>query len=97
MYPNLAANWLATGRMSTPEVCEHCGRILRHEKWCVTRCPLVCYAYAVVSDGEKLTLRDRLILHALGVDWGAAPYAGSFQQRMEPTVGSNVQPPVTRP
>jgi hypothetical protein len=80
MYPNLAANWLSNGGMSTPEVCGHCGRVLRHERWCVSRDPLVRYAYAVVVDAERLTLRDRLILHALGVDWGTTPYGGDFQQ-----------------
>jgi len=86
MYPNLAANWLSNGRMSAPEVCGHCGRVLRHERWCVTRDPHVRYAYAVVMDAEKLTLRDRLILHALGVDWGNTPYAGDFQQVADSTV-----------
>lgn len=53
---------------------------MRHEKWCITRDPLVQYAYAIVSDPEKLTLRDRLILHALGVDWGSAPHEEKFEQ-----------------
>ncbi|HTS08990.1 MAG TPA: hypothetical protein VMP68_25710 [Candidatus Eisenbacteria bacterium] len=88
MYRNPAATWFYNGRMSTPEICEHCGRILRHEKWCITRDAGVRYAYAVVTDGEKLTLRDRLILHALGVDWGAAPCTGDFQQRTESNVVS---------
>jgi hypothetical protein len=92
MYPNLATNWLSNGRTPTPEVCEHCGRILRHEKWCVARDPLVRYAYAIVTDAEKLTLRDRLILHALGVDWGTTPYLGDFQQRTELNVYPAVQP-----
>jgi hypothetical protein len=80
MYPKPAATWLYNGRIGNREVCERCGRILRHEKWCVTRDALVRYAYAVVTDAEKLTLRDRLILHALGVDWGTTPYTGDFQQ-----------------
>lgn len=80
MYPKPAPNWFYSGRLSTPEVCEHCGRILRHEKWCVTRDTIVQYAYAVVTDPEKLTLRDRLILHALGVDWGSTPQVEEFQQ-----------------
>ena len=83
MYPKPAPNWLYGGRLSTPEVCQHCGRIMRHEKWCITRDPLVQYAYAIVSDPEKLTLRDRLILHALGVDWGCAPHEEKFEQLAE--------------
>lgn len=92
MYRNPASTWLYNDRMGAPEICEHCGRILRHEKWCVTRDAVVRYAYAVVTDAEKLTLRDRLILHALGVDWGAAPSTKDFQQRAE----SNVVAPLQR-
>jgi hypothetical protein len=96
MYPKPAATWFHNGRLSNPEVCEHCGRILRHEKWCVTRDALVRYAYAVVTDAEKLTLRDRLILHALGVDWGRTPYTGDFQQLAESSRPSPVQPSTGR-
>lgn len=80
MFSNPAANWYNNGRVSAPAVCEHCGRISRHEKWCVTRDPLVEYAYGVVNDPEKLSLRDRLILHALGVCWGNTPYTEEFSQ-----------------
>lgn len=80
MFTNPAANWYPNTRNSTQAVCEHCGRIARHERWCITRDPIVQYAYAVVSDPEKLSLRDRLILHALGVDWGNTPYQGNFDQ-----------------
>ena len=31
---------------------------------------IVRYAFEVVLDSAKLTLHDRLILHALGVAWG---------------------------
>jgi len=83
MYPNPAANWYYNSRLSTPELCAHCGRILRHERWCITRDPLVRYAYDVVGNPEKLTLTDRLILHALGVDWGCIPCEGAFRQMAE--------------
>jgi len=92
MYPKPAATWFYNGRLSGPQVCEHCGRISRHEKWCITRDALVQYAYAVVTDAEKLTLRDRLILHALGVDWGAVPYAGDFKQLAESSGMPPAQP-----
>jgi hypothetical protein len=29
----------------------------------------VSYAYAAVEDAERVSLEDRLILHALGVAW----------------------------
>ena len=31
--------------------------------------PLVGYAYAIVEDAERISVKDRLILHALGVAW----------------------------
>jgi len=82
MFANPAANWYPNPRMSAV-LCEHCGRLARHEKWCITCDPVVQYAYAVVADPEKLSLRDRLILHALGVDWGNTPYQGNFEQKTE--------------
>jgi len=41
---------------------------------------MVQHAYRVVTDPGKLSLRDRLILHALGVAWGNEPYEGEFRQ-----------------
>ena len=41
--------------------------VVRHENWCITRNEAVSYAYEAVLDAEKLSLGDRLILHALGV------------------------------
>src|SRR5579864_1688036 len=81
MFLNPAANWYGGASQSHSQpVCEHCGRNSRHEKWCVTCNAVVQYAYRVVTDPGKLTLRDRLILHALGVAWGNEPYEGEFQQ-----------------
>jgi len=80
MFSNPAANWYQNSRVASPEVCEHCGRVLRHERWCVTRDPFVHYAYSVVTDPEKLTLPDRLILHALGVAWENTPTMEEFRQ-----------------
>ena len=69
MFTNPAANWHNSKRYNAQAACEHCGGVIRHERWCITCDPLVQYAYGVVLDAEKLTLRDRLILHALGVSW----------------------------
>lgn len=80
MFLNPAANWYGGNQTHSQPVCEHCGRNSRHEKWCVTYNPVVQYAYRVVTDPGKLTLRDRLILHALGVAWGNEPYESEFQQ-----------------
>ena len=82
MFANPAANWYSS-RINAQGVCEHCGRMGRHEKWCVTCDPVVQYAYGVVADPEKLTLRDRLILHALGVSWGNTPYCEEFHQTVK--------------
>ena len=54
---------------SAQSACEHCGGIVRHERWCITCDAGVQYAYGAVLDPEKLTLCDRLSLHALGASW----------------------------
>jgi len=69
MFTNPAASWHPSNLSDAKSACEHCGGMIRHERWCITCDPQVQYAYAVVLDPEKLTLTDRLILHALGVAW----------------------------
>lgn len=69
MFANPAVNWYHSNRYNASSACEHCGGIVRHEHWCVTVDPAVQYAYEVVADSEKLSLIDRLTLHALGVAW----------------------------
>jgi len=64
-----SASWYHSNRYDAQSSCEHCQGIIRHERWCITRNLLVQYAYAVVLDANRLTLTDRLILHALGVTW----------------------------
>ena len=51
----------------------------RHERWCITCDAVVQYAYGAVLDSEKLTLCDRLILHALGVSWEKNRCIGACQ------------------
>jgi len=58
-----------SNRYHAGEACEHCAGVIRHESWCLTRSALVRYAYEIVFDSNILTLADRLILHALGVNW----------------------------
>lgn len=69
MFSNPAASWYNSNYPHAHTICEHCGGIVRHHKWCITCDPLVQYAFGVVLDPDKLSLRDRLILHALGVAW----------------------------
>ena len=67
MFANPTASWYHSNQYNAQKACEHCGGVVRHEKWCITVDALVQYAYTVVVEPEKLTLKDRLILHALGV------------------------------
>ncbi len=57
-------------RYSAESSCEHCGGVVRHESWCITRDALVFYAYEVVLHPGKLTEEDGLRLHGMGVTWG---------------------------
>ena len=69
MLPIAAGGWFYGHQYNAGPACEHCGGMVRHERWCITCDAFVQYAYGVVLDPEKLTLCDRLILHALGVSW----------------------------
>lgn len=79
-----AASWYHSNQYNAQAACEHCGGIVRHEHWCITCDALVQYAYGVVLDPEKLTLRDRLILHALGVSWLHNSSQGPCQSAARP-------------
>ena len=79
MFANPAATWHHSNQYNAQAACEHCEGIVRHERWCITCNPIVQYAYGVVLDPDKLTLRDRLILHALGVSWTTNPCQVSCQ------------------
>ena len=77
MFTNPAASWYHSNPSDPKSACEHCGGIIRHERWCITRDALVQYAYGAVLNPEKLSLTDRLILHALGVSWQKNQAAGN--------------------
>jgi hypothetical protein len=70
MFANPAANWYHGNQPNPQAPCDHCGGVLGHEKWCITCDPIVQYAYGIVLDAAKLTFRDVLILHSLGVTYG---------------------------
>ncbi len=61
--------WRHSNKYSADAACEHCQGVVRHEPWCITRSETVLYAYQAVLDPDKLSEGDRLILHALGVNW----------------------------
>jgi hypothetical protein len=62
-------SWYHSNRYTAASACEHCAGVVRHESWCVTQNTEVYEAYEAVVDPDKLSLKDRLILHALGVTW----------------------------
>jgi hypothetical protein len=56
----------ATG--TTPQAArEHCAGIIRHERWCQTLNPVVCYACKIVVSADELAIGDAIVLHSLGV------------------------------
>jgi hypothetical protein len=66
-------SWLHRNQINACEACEVCDGIAnQHEKWCAAVNPLTNYAFAIVTDASRLTERDRLVLHSLGVLWSAA-------------------------
>ena len=69
---NEPVSWYNTKRQDRRTACEHCGGVIRHEHWCITRDPIVYYAYDIVVHPEKLSPGDALILHSLGVAWQAS-------------------------
>lgn len=69
MFADATTGWFHSNQYNAQSTCEYCGGVIRHEKWCITCDAIVRYAYGVAQDPDKLTLRDRLILHALGVSW----------------------------
>ena len=58
-----------SNRYHAESTCEHCAGVIRHEEWCITRNRRVFYAYEVAVKPCQLEYADRLILHALGVEW----------------------------
>ena len=66
--------WSHSNRYTAESVCRHCGGVIRHERWCQIRNPQVAYAFQVLADPSRLSLRDQLILHALGVCWNAPQF-----------------------
>jgi hypothetical protein len=58
-----------TNAYKVQAACEHCQGIVRHEVWCQTLNPNVCYACTIVASPTKLTIGDAIILHSLGVLW----------------------------
>jgi hypothetical protein len=97
MFANPAASWYHSNQYDAKSPCAHCGGTFRHERWCLTRDPLVQYAYAAVLNPDKLTLSDRLILHALGVSWETNSCAGNCQPSEVSSSNSSARLPAQRP
>jgi hypothetical protein len=58
-----------SNQYSADSACGHCDGVVRHESWCLTQNATVQYAYQAVSDPDRLSSGDHLILHALGAAW----------------------------
>jgi hypothetical protein len=80
MFANPSASWYHRNQYRTQTACEHCGGMVRHEKWRITCDPVVQYTYSAVLEPENLSFCDRLILHALGVSWEKNRCAGACRQ-----------------
>ena len=61
--------WHSISQCRVEAACEHCGKILQHETWCITQNPFVQYAVEIILDPHRLTIGDAIILHSLGVTW----------------------------
>lgn len=60
----------AHGNQHPPgSICDHCGGTTTHETWCITCNTIIRYAYGIVLNGRRLNQGDKIILHALGVEW----------------------------
>ena len=92
MLENPTASWYHSNQYNAQSACEHCGGIVRRERWCITCDAIVQYAYGAMVDAEKLTLRDRLILHALGVAWAKNRLPGRVPEFLK----ANARQPVRR-
>jgi hypothetical protein len=77
MFSAQSATVYHSNRYTADSACEHCGGVIRHENWCITRDPLVFYAYEVVLHPAKLTPEDALRLHGLGVLWSGCQGTGA--------------------
>src|SRR6266850_2857661 len=71
MSHNKAALYHSNG-YNAQAACEPCEGIIRHELWCQTLNPVVCYAYKIVVSADELAIGDAIILHSLGVLWTIA-------------------------
>jgi hypothetical protein len=61
--------WYHANKYAAASACKSCGGVARHAHWCVMCNPIVGYAQAIVEDASRISEKDRLILHALGVAW----------------------------
>lgn len=69
MVNSSSSIWHNSNQYTVEAACDHCGKILQHEAWCITLNPFVQYAYEIILDAHKLTIGDTIILHSLGVSW----------------------------
>ncbi len=63
------AKWYHRNRYSADSACDHCGGIIRHERWCACENAAISYAFRAVIAPAELNEEDQIALHALGVAW----------------------------
>ena len=80
MTANSPSKWYHSNRYHAQSACKHCGGVIRHLPICIEVNDRVRYAYEIVNDPTKLTMRDELILHCLGVAWTADACRGKCRQ-----------------
>lgn len=61
--------WYHANQYTAESACPDCGGVVRHAYWCPACNPAVAYAFEIVRNTSRVSLEDRLILHALGVSW----------------------------
>lgn len=64
-----SSRWYHANQYSAESACSSCGGVVRHTHWCAMCNPIVAYAQTIVEEPERISEKDQLILHALGVAW----------------------------
>lgn len=63
------SKWYHANQYTAEAACPECGGVVRHTHWCAVCNAEAAYAYEILRDSSRLTVKEQLILHALGVAW----------------------------
>jgi hypothetical protein len=81
MAANSTGKWYHSNRYHAQSACKYCGGIIRHLPTCIEVNDRMRYAYEIITDPARLTMRDELILHSLGVVWTAQGSPGKATKK----------------